>query len=340
MQRPPLRVIAREAGVSEPTVSRVLNGRAGVAESTRARVVAVLREHGFVDVPEPGGGPTSVIGVVCGNFLNPVFPTFVHSISNAMGRRGYLTQVAVVDRDFAPEERCILELTRSGVDGIVFVGGRHAEVEGDISGYRDLVAEGTPIVLVNGRELDLDVPQLYCDEEAGARMAVRHLVELGHTEIGCLLGPHAFIPTPRFVAGFRRVLADHDLLELPGSVVEVPFTLEGGRAGAMRLLELGCTAAIAGNDLMALGGLLASIDQHDEPFSVVGYDGTDFTAHTNPPLTTLRQPFENMARLIAEAMVAEIGGSDRYRDRFVFEPTLVVRGSTSRPQAAFSRPEL
>lgn len=336
--RPPLRLIAEEAGVSEPTVSRVLNGRAGVASATHARVTAVLRRHGFDNVPAPGSDRSTTIGIVCSDFLNPVFPTFVHMVSAELGRRGYVAQTALADADLVTEERCIEELTRSGVRSLIFIGGRHAETAGQIGHYRQLADDGVSMVFVNGRELDLDVPQIYCDEEAGARMATRHLVELGHTAIGCLLGPRAYIPTVRFIAGYRAVLAEHGLHELPGAVAEVPFTIEGGRAGAARLLELGCTAAIAGNDLMALGGLLASIGDSGTPLSVVGYDGTNFTAHTHPPLTTLRQPFEEMSHLIAEAIIAETNRSTNCRDRFVFEPRLIVRGSTSRPRSAFSKP--
>jgi DNA-binding LacI/PurR family transcriptional regulator len=87
---------------------------------------------------------------------------------------------------------------------------------------------------------------------------------------------------------------------------------------------------MAGNDLMALGAVAASSARGNgsEPASVIGYDGTEFTAYTDPPLTTLRQPFEDMAQLIADAVTSEIDGSLRYRDHYVFEPQLVTRDST------------
>ena len=87
---------------------------------------------------------------------------------------------------------------------------------------------------------------------------------------------------------------------------------------------------ICGNDLMALGAVLAatSIAGTHTDISVVGYDGTEFTAHTSPPLTTLRQPFEDMARLVCDAIISEIDGTHRFRDHFVFEPQLLSREST------------
>jgi DNA-binding LacI/PurR family transcriptional regulator len=328
MDRPPLKQVAALAGVSEPTVSRVLNGREGVGSATRERVIAALGSLGFHEVPEPRPPRRDVIGLVCGEFLNPVFPTFVHHISTELARRSYLTSIMVTDRDLAPEDRCVRELEQSGVDGLVFIAGLHAEVDGDLGHYRRLHDQGTPIVLVNGAATDLDVPHVRCDEGAGACQAVSHLVKLGHTRIGCLLGSSRYVPTTRFIAGYREMMARHGLPEPDDAIVETAFTLEGGRAGATRLLDAGITAMIAGNDLMALGAVLASRVRSGSPVSVIGYDGTDMTQVTDPPLTTLRQPFEDMAQLIVDAILSEVDGSQRYRDQYVFEPQLVARGTT------------
>lgn len=327
--RPPLKEVAARSGVSEPTVSRVLNGREGVAESTRTRVIDALAELGFTEIPEPRAARRGVIGLICGEFQNPAFATFVSQISVQLGRKGQLTTVAVTNPDFAPEERCIQELERSGVDGIVFIGGRHSEIDGDRSAYSRLATGGTPMVFINGATTGTDSPHVWCDEEAGARKAVHHLVALGHTQIGCLLGSPKYVPTERFIAGYRTVMNEKGLTEPAGAVIDATFTLEGGRAGATRLIERGITAMIAGNDLMALGAIMASAAHRTaEPVAVVGYDGTEFTAFTDPPLTTLRQPYEDMAQLVADAILSEIDGTRRFRHNYVFEPHLVVREST------------
>lgn len=331
MVRPPLKAVAALANVSEPTVSRVLNGRAGVAEATRIKVVAALESLGFTDIPEPKQERRNVVGMICGEFANPVFPAFVHQISTHFAQHGMLTTVAVTDPNMNPEERCIREFLATGVDGIVMIGGRHAEVDGDLQHYAELIERDVPIVLVNGRATSLDAPHVRCDEEAGARKAVTHLIRLGHRKIGCLLGDARYIPTQRFISGYRRSMTEAGLPIPDGSVIETPFTLEGGRAGATRLMELGFTAMISGNDLMALGAVQAGADTGlsvPADLSVVGYDGTDYTALTNPPLTTLRQPFEDIARLVVEAMVSEIDGTERLRDHYVFEPALVARDTT------------
>lgn len=329
LTRPPLKDVAALSGVSEPTVSRVLNGRPGVAAGTRERVMEALRTLGFDAIPDPQPTRRGVVGLVCGEFQNPVFAAFLNQISIELGRRGHLTTVSVTDPDYAPEERCIEELERSGVDGIIFLGGRHSEVHGDWSHYRDLAAAGRPIAFLNGADTGIDAPHVWCDEEAGARRAMHHLIALGHTRIGCLLGSPKYVPTERFIRGYRAVLGASALTEPDDAIIDVTFTVEGGRAGATRLLDRGITAMIAGNDLMALGAVLASAAHPSaQTVSVVGYDGTDFTAFTDPPLTTLRQPFEDMSRLVVDAIVSEIDGTQRFRDHFLFEPQLVVRNSS------------
>ena len=332
MGRPPLKSVADLAGVSEPTVSRVLNGRPGVASATRQRVVEALDRLGFRDVPEPRRSRRNAIGLVCGEFTNPVFPTLVHHLSTQLGRHGLLAIVAVTDPQLVPEERCIAELVDANVDGLVLLGGRHAEVDHDLGLYQRLLDEGLPLVLVNGGATSLDTPQIYCDEGAGAVKAVAHLAELGHTSIGCVLGSWRYVPTHRIAGGYRAALETAALEEPLDAIVETSFTLEGGRAGATRLLRRGITGILAGNDLMALGAIQAATRAGlavPGDVSVVGYDGTDLTDMTNPPLTTLRQPFEDMAVLVVDALLSEIDGSHRYRDHYVFEPQLVARETTA-----------
>lgn len=331
MNRPPLREVALRARVSEPTVSRVLNGRLGVSDRTRDQVVAALEDLGFTDVPAPARTRPGVVGVVCGNFDNPIFPALLSAVSAAFGRHGKLVTVAVADAELNPEERCIDEFRRTGVDAVVFVGGRHAQVDGSYERYHELTEAGVPIVLVNGAATELAVPHVRCDEEAAAHRATAHLLGLGHHVVGCIVGSGAYVPTQRIIAGHRRACADVDAPVDPDAIAETSFTFEGARAAALRLIERGITAIFAANDLMALGAIEAGRSRGrgtPDLLSVVGYDGTDFSAFTDPPLTTLRQPIEDMADLVAAAVQAELAGSTLYRDHYVFEADLLSRAST------------
>jgi len=269
--------------------------------------------------------------VICGEFSNPVFPTMAAHIADRFAQRGLMTMVAIADERQNPEERCISEFIAAGVGAIVFLGGRHAEVSGPLGRYREVHDAGIPIVLVNGRATDLEVSHVRCDEGAGAALAARHLLRLGHTRIGCVIGPARYIPSVRMATAYREVLESAGVEVPDGAIVEAGFTFEAARAATARLVEQSFTGIITGNDLMALGAIHAvtrSGRSVPDDVSVVGYDGTDFTALSSPPLTTLRQPFEDMARLIAESVINELGGNLELRDHVVFEPVLVERNST------------
>ncbi len=329
MNRPPLREVARRAGVSEPTVSRVLNGRTGVASATRHRVVEALESLGFTEVPEPGSPRRGAVGVICGELTNPVFPAIAHTIIERLARHDLVATLGVATTDLFGEERYVEEFLAVGVDGIVFVAGRHAELPADLQLYRDLVDREIPIVLVNGGETALPVPHVWSDEGIAAQRGVEHLSALGHTRIGCVLGSRRYRPTHRFIEGYERAMGALGLELIP--IVETAFTLEGGRAGARRLLSDDVTGLICANDLMAMGAVAAArTSGRSVPadVSVIGYDGTDSFATTDPPLTTLRQPFADMGDMVAEALRSEIIGARRFRDHYVFAPELVARAST------------
>ena len=223
-------------------------------------------------------------------------------------------------------------LLERGVSGIVFVSGLHADSGADHQRYRDLLDRGLPIVLVNGFADDVDAPYVSTDDHAATDLAVEHLVSLGHTRIGLAVGPDRFVPAIRKITGFRQAMArlvpDLDVEPL---IERSLFTVEGGHAAAVRLLESGCTAIVCGSDLMALGAIRAVRDtgrQVPRDVSVVGYDDSPLIAFTDPPLTTLRQPVQGMGEAAVRALVDEIAGQHAPRAEYVFRPELVVRGST------------
>lgn len=330
MSRPPLRDVATLAGVSEPTVSRVMNGREGVAAGTRAKVVEALAEFGFHDIPDPSAIRTGVVGVITGELTNPVFGELSEAVITRLARHGLVATLGVATRNLTPESRYVDEFVSRGIDGLVMIAGGHARMDGDMSLYDQLAERDLPFVLVNGEDIGVDVPYVIADEAIGAERAVQHLLSLGHERIGAVLGQRMYVGTTRHELGVRRAAAGRvDVADT--DIVSAPFTYEGGRAGARQLLTRGITAIVCANDLMALGAV-AAVRQSGlsvpNDVSIVGYDGTDFTATSDPALTTLRQPFDDMGELIADALVSEIDRSRRFRDRYVFAPELIVRSST------------
>ncbi len=333
MTRPPLREVALLAEVSQPTVSRVLNGRPGVAAATRDRVLRAITELGYDQSIAQTRPKTGVVGVITPELTNPVFAALLHIVEGRLARYGYLAQVGVATAETATETRHVKNMVGQQFEGIVFIAGQNTDTNVGLESYADLYLKSIPIVLINGRDTGLDVPHLYTDERQAAAQGVSHLLDLGHERIGLVVGPRNFVPTQRIIDGYRSTMDQHGQSATDELVVETLFTVEGGQSAAVELLESGVTAILAGSDLMALGVIGSArrlgLDVPGD-VSVVGYDGTAITAFLDPPLTTLRQPVLALGELAADAMASEIDGTRRHRGVFTFTAELVARASTAR----------
>ncbi|MEO7745972.1 MAG: LacI family DNA-binding transcriptional regulator [Actinomycetota bacterium] len=324
--------VAAQAGVSEATVSRVLNGKSSVSAATRQSVLTALDVLGYERPSRLRRTQAALVGLIVPELTNPIFPAFAQVIENALSRHGFTPVQCTQTPGGVHEDDYTQMLLERGVSGIVFVSGLHADSGADHQRYRDLLERGLPIVLVNGFADDVDAPYVSTDDHAATDLAVEHLISLGHTRIGLAVGPDRFVPAIRKIAGFRQAMArlvpDLDVEPL---IERSLFTVEGGHAAAVRLLESGCTAIVCGSDLMALGAIRAVRDtgrQVPGDVSVVGYDDSPLIAFTDPPLTTLRQPVQGMGEAAVRALVDEIAGQHAPRAEYVFRPELVVRGST------------
>lgn len=330
--KPRLKEVAARAGVSEATVSRVVNGRAGVATGTRRDVLKALEELGYQPVGITPSPWTGTVGLIVPELENPVFPAFAQAIERRLAGHGATTVLCTATLEGTQEADYITMLLEREISGIIVVSGLHADVTADHGMYRRLADSDVPLVLVNGVIEDLDVPYVSADEAVAGELAVRHLADLGHTRIGMACGPLRYQPTQRRLVGFRRGLGGTGLPDDPELVVESLYSVEGGQAAATRLLELGVTAIVAGSDLMALGAVRAARERGLEvpgDVSVVGYDDTALIAFTDPPLTTLRQPVLAMGGAAAAAMSQLISGSGPgHRGEYLFRPELVVRRSS------------
>ncbi|WP_372499520.1 LacI family DNA-binding transcriptional regulator [Streptomyces lichenis] len=336
---PRLADIAVQAGVSEATVSRVLNGKAGVAGSTRHRVLAALDVLGYERPVRLRRRSAGLVGLVVPELTNPIFPAFAQVIEQVLAGHGYTPVLCTQMPGGATEDELVEQLEERGVTGIVFLSGLHADSAADPARYAGLTARGVPYVLINGFNERIDAHFVSPDDRAAARMAVHHLVELGHRRIGLAIGPTRHVPSRRKAEGFTQALAD--FLDLPPEQAEAwthstLYGVEGGHAAASVLLDRGCTGIVCASDLMALGAIRAARTRGlDVPsgLSVVGFDDSPLIAFTDPPLTTIRQPVHAMATAAVNALLEEIQGNPVQRTEFVFQPELVVRGSTARPGA-------
>jgi DNA-binding LacI/PurR family transcriptional regulator len=327
--------IAAQAGVSEATVSRVLNGRPGVAEETRQTVLTALDVLGYERPTRLRTRSAGLVGLIVPELQNPIFPAFAGVIGSALARHGYTPVLCTQSAGGATEDDYVEMLLERGVSGIVFVSGRHADTHAPRERYQSLLDRRLPVVFVNGYVEGLDAPFVSDDDVAAMDLAVSHLVQLGHTRIGLAVGPDHYVPVQRKRRGF--VAALYSTLRVPPDqaatwVAHGFFSVEGGQAAALTLLDVGCTAIVCGSDMMALGAVRAARTRGlevPEDLSVVGYDDSPLIAFTDPPLTTVRQSVEAMGNAAVRALLDEIGGTPPPRAEYVFRPDLVVRGSTA-----------
>ncbi|WP_156725250.1 LacI family DNA-binding transcriptional regulator [Streptomyces apocyni] len=328
--------IAAQAGVSEATVSRVLNGKPGVAPATRESVLAALDVLGYERPTRLRRRSAGLVGLITPELDNPIFPALAQVIGQALTRQGYTPVLATQTPGGSTEDELTEMLVDRGVSGIIFVSGLHADTSADMDRYEQLRGQGVPFVLVDGYSPKVQAPFISPDDRAAMQLAVTHLVSLGHTEIGLALGPQRFVPVQRKIEGF--VAAMRDQLGLSPDdvgqrlVQHSLYTLEGGQAAATALMDRNCTAVVCASDMMALGAIRAARQrglQVPDDISVVGFDDSPLIAFTDPPLTTVRKPVPAMGQAAVRTLLEEIGGTPAPQSEFVFMPELVVRGSTA-----------
>lgn len=322
--------VAEQAGVSTATVSRVLNGKAGVADETRRAVLAALDVLGYERPSTLRPRSAGLVGLVVPELSNPVFPAFAQATESMLATAGFTPLLCTQSPGGTTEDAYVEMLLEHGVDGIVFVSGLHADTQADVSRYQRLRERGLPFVLINGHNDHIDAPSFSTDDRVSMDLAVRHLASQGHRRIGLALGPERFVPARVKRAGFERAMADYLEDDAPPVVITL-FTVEGGVSAGSTLIDQGCTAIVCGSDLMALGVVRAARSRGmgvPEDLSVLGYDDSTLIPFTDPPLSTVRQPVAAIAQAAVTTLIGEISGASVPRGELLFVPELIVRGST------------
>nr|BFE77887.1 hypothetical protein GCM10020093_004880 [Planobispora longispora] len=238
--------IAAQAKVSEATVSRVLNGKPGVSAATRQAVLTALDLMGYERPQRLRQRSNGLVGLVTPELDNPIFPAFAQAIEKALTQHGYTPVLCTQLPGGAPEDEFTELLIDRGVSGIVFVSGLHADVTARMDRYSRLTDRGLPIVLLDGYSDQIDAPFISPDDRLAARLAVQHLVDLGHERIGLAVGPRRFVPVIRKIEGYRQAMAQ--LLgsaEVDELISHSLFSVEGGQAAAVKLLERGAPGSCA-----------------------------------------------------------------------------------------------
>ena len=321
--------VASKVGVSEATVSRVLNGKAGVSDATREAVLTALDVLGYERPTQLRGERARMIGLVLPEMQNPIFPALAEVIGGGLAQRGFTPVLCTRTAGGLSEADYVTMLLDQHASGLVFPGGACAEADAPHEHYRLLRSRGIPVVLLNAAVEHLGFPCVSTDDATATEQAFRHLASLGHQRIGLVVGPEDHVPSQRKLASFTEEARRAGMDVAP--VEHALFSLEGGQAATSRILRSGVTGLICGSDVLALGAIRAvrraGLAVPDD-VSVVGYDDSAFMNCTDPPLTTVRQPIESMGKAAVALLVNQMENVSVYPEELLFEPELVVRGST------------
>jgi len=320
--------VARHAGVSHQTVSRVLNGHPNVRAETRADVLAAIRVLGYR--PNAAArtlvtGRTNVLGVI--SFDTTLYgpATMLYGIERA-AHPGYTVAVASLpgyDRRSLPQ--AVERFLGQGVDGIIVIAPENSAVEA----LTELAAD-TPLVAV-GCGIHAPLPSVAIDNVAGAAQATRHLLDLGHKTVHHVAGPESWLDAQERADGWRKALEAAGAPE--PEVLRGDWSPRSGYETGHRLAAMPeVTAVLCGNDSMALGLLRALAErgrQVPADVSVVGFDDVPEAAFFLPPLTTVRQDLGELGRRALHLLMDRIAGELRTQPRLPIAPELIVRASSA-----------
>ncbi|WP_417069568.1 LacI family DNA-binding transcriptional regulator [Niveibacterium terrae] len=322
--------VAKMAGVSVSTVSRILNGSARVADDKREAVekaIAALNFKPNLFAQSLKRGSSMTVGVLVQAVESPFFNETLRGIEDALSGTGYAPLIVSGHWNANEEAERIRLLSARRVDGLILLSG-HLDDEEVIA-----FSEHLPIIAAGRRLESPRAASLRLDNVEGGRLATRHLISLGHTRIAHISGPADHIDAVERLSGYRLALEEAGLAFDPGLVVQGDFREGGGLLALNQLLDRGhpFSALFASNDQAAYGARLALYRRGirvPEDISLIGFDDLPSSSYTTPPLTTIRQPVYEMGCQAARALLSLIAGKSVSLELPPLE--LVIRETTQR----------
>ncbi len=331
-----IRNVAKKLGLSITTVSRALDGYDDVADRTRARVIRTAREMGYVPsraARQLRRQRADAIGYILpasgSQFTDPFFSLFIAGLGDEATSHNLDLLVSTAAPGGTAERQIYARWVQSRlVDGIVLNRMRVRDWRA-----RYLAQNKFPFVAHGHTHLRLDFPYIEMDSRNVFILLVKHLVERGHRRIAYIGGPRdVTLQADRF-AGYQEGLTRTGIPFNESYVVEGDLTRNGGYQAAQHLLALPepPTAIIGANDMSAIGAMRAAHERGlvvGRDLAVAGYDGTEDSEHTQPALTTVKQPIYDTARQLVRMLIARIDGKELAEPHVIIQPELIVRAST------------
>ncbi|WP_328912124.1 MULTISPECIES: LacI family DNA-binding transcriptional regulator [unclassified Streptomyces] len=324
--------IAREAGVSLPTVSRVLNGRNDVSPATRRRVEELLARHGYRRRAPRAENRANLIDLVFNDLDSPWAVEILRGVEKVTHEAGVGAIVSAVHHRATSAQQWLAGVRARNSDGAILV---TSELAPQL--HAELSRLGMPTVVIDPAGVPtFDIPTIGATNWAGGRSAVEHLLSLGHRRIGMIAGPPTLLCSRARLDGYRAALDVAGAETDDALVRQGDFSHESGFAQGTALLDLDRppTAVFASSDQMALG-VYEAARQHGlrvpDDLSVVGFDDLPQARWSPPPLTTVRQPLAEMGLAAARTLLQLVQGESPDVLRVELATHLVVRHSSAPP---------
>lgn len=323
-----IKEIAELANVSTATVSKVINGKDQyISEATRQKILEIVEREGYI----PNGiakslkmRKTKTIGIIMPDVMNLFFSELARGAEDAAEKRGYSVILCNTDNRESKEEKYLNILQEKMVDGIIMTAA-------EASMNKSVKRSKTPMVLVD-RDIELDKPvgRITVNNEEGAFMATKFLIEKGCKNIGFISSEKKNKPSAERLEGYKRALKEHKLDIDEKKIFLENFTIDSGYKGVISLLEKTKVDGIfCGNDLIAFGaikGLKEKKVKIPEEVKIIGFDDISMSQFIDPPLTTIKQPIYQLGEEAVKMLVAIIENQDTDMNK-VLKTELIERGS-------------
>lgn len=328
-----IRDVARRAGVSPKTVSRVINGERYVRASTAARVREAIQELGYhpsITARSLASNSTFLVGLVIPAIASTAFAMMIHGVEEVIRERGYGLLLRLTGGKRETEE----ELVRSTaaekrVDGMLLFSNRRS-----IEFYEEIKGFNMPVVVIDRLLDDIEIPQVSVNNRKGTYLGTKHLIETGRARIAYLSPAINTWTTAERQSGYLAALREYGLDYRKSIVAGCNASREQGYQSAKQLMEQGelPDGIVAFNDLMAIGAMQAIKEKGltiPQDVAVVGFDDLEVASIVEPQLTTVRQPLYEIGKEGCRLLFGLIESRPLVNRRIIYEPVLVVRGSST-----------
>jgi DNA-binding LacI/PurR family transcriptional regulator len=323
--------VAKQAGVSISTVSRVINNTGRISEKTRKKVLQVMEELHYqpsIVASALTGKRTRTIGLIIPDVANPFFSEIARKVEDRGRELGFNVLMCNTDNNPDTEEMYLSLLQQKSVDGIII-----GTTTKNYTALNQLLQENFPLALIAQDIPELAINVVRVDDFLGGYQAVSHLVSLGHEKIAIMLGNLSRTSDKYRLQAYRQVMEENGLRYEENWIVYTDYSMKDGKRAALELLQSSPkpTAVFACFDSLAIGVYQAAKElglNIPNDLSIVGFDNTILSTIVDPPLTTVAQPIDEMGRQVVDLLIDEIEGNNSTKQRIILPPELIIRHST------------